>query len=417
MAVRDIVISQKKEFERKQHERYIDRDAQIREIDSGLVNVIIGPRRAGKSSFVLHQVARAGNTGYVNFDDERLAGIQEYDEIIAAVDEVYGKPEFLFFDEIQNIPKWEIFVNRLHREGRRLIITGSNSNLLSAELSTHLTGRHTQTTILPFSFGEYLTATGDEKTQKHDLLRKYAETGGFPEPLVKNLDHRDYLSTLFDSIVYKDIVKRFRIRYAAGLDDLAQYLLANIAHEYSYNTLAKLTKCKSAHTVQKYLGYLEEAYLFFSLPRFSWKYRAQVSANKKIYCIDNGIVTAKSFQFSENRGQLLENLVAVELKRREIQEKTRIFYWKNQDQHEVDFVVFRRNKIDTLIQVCYDMGTMKTRERELRSLVLAGKELNCDNLLMLTDKEEGSETVSWFGAKGTVIFQPVWKWLLADTTR
>ena len=347
MAVRDAVIQQKSEYESKRKERYVDRNVAVSGLESNIIKVITGPRRAGKSFFAIHHFTGTAKMGYVNFDDERLAGSTDYDEIIAAVNFVYDNPAHLLFDEIQNLPRWELLVNRLAREGYNLILTGSNSHMLSQELSTHLTGRYLQTTILPFSFSEYLSLQDQPitSTGKREYLARYLEQGGFPEPLLKNLNGREYLKTLFDSIVYKDIVKRFHIRFAQGLDDLAVYLLSNVAQEYSYTTLSRVTRCRSAHTVQKYLGYLEEAYIFFSVPRFSYKFREQVAANKKIYCIDNGFITAKAFQFSENRGRLLENLVAVELKRRAVTIGTELFFWKNVEQEEVDFVVKQGNRI------------------------------------------------------------------------
>lgn len=414
MPVRDAVIQQKNEYESKRKERYVDRSVPISGLESNLIKVITGPRRAGKSFFAIHQVTGTEKTGYVNFDDERLAGSTEYDEILSAVNVVYDNPRHLLFDEIQNLPRWELLVNRLARQGYNLILTGSNSHMLSQELSTHLTGRYLQTTIFPFSFSEYLslqdqpvTTTG---TREH--LARYAEQGGFPELHIKNLNGREYLGTLFDSIVYKDIVTRFHIRFAKGLDDLAVYLLSNAAQEYSYTTLSQVTRCRSAHTVRKYLGYLEEAYLFFSVPRFSYKFREQVAANKKIYCIDNGFITAKAFHFSQNRGYLLENLVAVELKRRAPAESAEVYYWKNAEQEEVDFVILQGTRITTLIQVCADATGSRTRQREIRALIKAGTELRCTNLLVLTENEEREESAEWFGRQGTIRFLPLWKWLL-----
>jgi predicted AAA+ superfamily ATPase len=413
MAVRDAIIQQKSEYERILKERYIDRAVAAGGQKGNLIRVITGPRRAGKSFFAVHHFTGA-KTGYVNFDDERLAGSTDYDEIIAAVNFVYDNPAHLLFDEIQNLLRWELLVNRLARRGYNLILTGSNSHLLSRELSTHLTGRYLQTTILPFSFSEYLSLQDQpvSGTDKREHLARYAEQGGFPELLIKNLNGREYLGTLFDSIVYKDIVKRFHIRFADGLDDLAVYLLSNTAQEYSCTTLSRVTRCRSAHTVQKYLGYLEEAYIFFSVPRFSYKFREQVAANKKIYCIDNGFITAKAFRFSENRGRLLENIVAVELKRRAPAEGTELFFWKNAEQEEVDFVVKQGNGIRELIQVCADATGSRTRQREVRALIKAGDELRCKNLIVLTENEEREDTREWFGMQGTIRFLPLWKWLL-----
>ncbi len=167
-----------------------------------------------KSFFALHELIGGGNFGYANFDDEILSGADDYNEIIAEIDSLYGKPDLLLFDEIQNLERWELFVNRLQRQGYNLIITGSNSNLLNKELATHLTGRHLATGILPFSFKEFISYWRQELSgpEMRSKLSEYAEHGGYPEPLVKGLDYNDYLSALFDSVIYKDIVKRYRIR-------------------------------------------------------------------------------------------------------------------------------------------------------------------------------------------------------------
>jgi len=181
-----------------------------------------------------------------------------------------------------------------------------------------------------------------------------------------------------------------------------------------FQTLAKVTRCKSDHTVDKYLGYLEEAFLLFSLRRFSFKVREQVGANRKIYCIDNGLVTSASFRFSADRGELYENLVAVALHKRQIQGQARVFFWKNPQQEEVDFVVKEGLAVRQLIQVCVQVQDPKMREREVRALLKAGEELKCQNLMVLTDATEAEEEVSWHGFQGHVKFALLWKWLLSD---
>ena len=414
MTVRDIILTQQRDLRRMLAETYIERDTTVNgPTDTSLIQVIIGPRRAGKSFFAIHHLDGGRNFGYVNFDDERLCGLADYDEIIAAVDAVYEKPKALLLDEVQNLPKWELFVNRLARQGYSLTITGSNSHLLSTELATHLTGRYLQTPILPFSFAEYLRVLPHELTtqEKAAALPDYAKSGGYPEPLVKKFPGRDYLATLFDSIVYKDIVKRFRIRSVQGIEDLCLYLLSNIAYEYSFGSLARITKSKSPVTVQKYLGYLEEAFLFFSIPRFSFKVREQVAANKKIYCTDTGFVDAKAFRVSENRGRLYENLVAIALWNQQLAGTASVFYWKNPQQEEVDFVLKQGSSITALIQVCSDLQDEKTRSREVRALLKASRELGCDNLLILSERGEKTEEAEWFGMTGTIRYVPLWKWL------
>jgi uncharacterized protein len=195
---------------------------------------------------------------------------------------------------------------------------------------------------------------------------------------------------------------------------LAVYLISNISREFSYNTLSKVTKCKSVHTVEKYLNYLEESFIFFRLSRFSFKVKEQTGSNKKIYCIDNGFVYAKAFKFSPDIGRLYENLVAIELKKLEMNGLANIYYWKNPQQEEVDFVVKQGLKIKQLIQVCYDVDDIKTRKREVRALLKASRELNCENLLVITQDYEGEGESSWFGIKRKVKFVPLWKWLLED---
>jgi hypothetical protein len=182
----DVLLLQRRELEERVRERYVEREVNARSFSRDLVNVIMGPRRAGKSFFAIHALGQLGRFGYVNFDDERLVGLEDYDGLVAALDSVYGKPKQLLLDEVQNLPRWELFVNRLHRQGRRLTITGSNAHLLSSELATHLTGRHKQIVILPFSFSEYLRFLERELTapEKLEALRRFADTGGYPEPLL-----------------------------------------------------------------------------------------------------------------------------------------------------------------------------------------------------------------------------------------
>ena len=307
-------------------------------------------------------------------------------------------------------------MNRLHRQGYNLIITGSNSNLLSSDLATHLTGRHIPVIIFPFSFPEFLKAEEKELTgaETQSKLYDYITYGGYPEPLLKKIDHKDYLTTLFDSIIFKDIVKKFNIRFAQGIEDLAIYLISNVAKEFSYNTLSKVTKCKSVHTVEKYLNYLEEAFIFFKLNRFSFKVKEQISSNKKIYCIDNGFIHSKAFRFSSDTGRLYENIVAVALKKIEMGGEAKIYYWKNKEKEEVDFIIKKGLKIDRLIQVCYDISDVPVpaKEREKRSLIKASKELKCNNLLIINNDYEAEEKFEWYGIKRKIKYIPLWKWLL-----
>ena len=411
--IKEILTLQKREIEVKLKEKYINRSQDLK-LDNDLIKVIIGPRRAGKSFFALHFLNKIGNFGYVNFDEEKLIEVDNYNEIVTAMNSIYNNPKLVLFDEIQNLPKWELFVNRLQRQGYKLIITGSNSNLLSRELATHLTGRHLLTNIFPFSFKEYLKLEDKEltNTEIKEELSKYLFNGGYPEILLKRVELKEYLSLLFNSILYKDIIKRYKIRNPKQIKDLATYLISNIANEYYYNSLAKIGKIKSSHTIEKYLSYLEESFILFSLSRFSYKVKEQLSSNKKIYCIDNGFIQAKSFKTSPDLGRLYENLVANKLKKQEVDERLRFYYWKNQQQEEVDFVIKEGLKIKQLIQVCFNIKDLDAKSREIRALIKASKELKCNNLLIITEDTESEERVEWFGDRATIKFIPLWKWLL-----
>jgi len=412
--LRDIILIQKRELEARLQDRYVERHLSIPwEPGDDLIKVITGPRRAGKSYFAAHRIQQTGSYGYVNFDDERLTEVTDYDEIINAVNIHYDNPRNIFFDEIQNLPRWELFANRLQRQGLRLLITGSNANLLSSELSTHLTGRHAAYVLFPFSFGEVLSVSGEEQTaaEKIASFDAYAEQGGYPEPLLKQIDRRDYLRTLLQATLYKDIVKRFRIRSVQGIEDLAMYLLSNIAREYSLNALPGVTKCRSVHTIDKYIRCLQEAYLVFSLPRFSFKIKDQAVRNKKIYCTDNGLAVAAGFRFSADRGALYENLAAVALKKEEMAGRISLFYWKSPQNEEVDFVIKEGPRVTQLIQVCSDIVDPKTLKREMRALIKASQELRCDELLILNDRSDRIESFSWQGVERSIRFMPLWLWL------
>jgi len=408
--IRERLELQQRELQQKKSEHYLPREIELPQ--TPLVRVILGPRRAGKSTFAMHALPE--KFAYANFDDETLTMVKNYDEIVAALDELYQKPDTYLFDEIQNLPKWELFANRLHRIGKKLVITGSNAHLLSKELATHLTGRHQQLVLFPFSFSETL---GSEKnklipSEIAAKLDSYIINGGYPEPFLQKTNPKEYLSSLFTSIIFKDIIKRYHIRNPTAMENLAVYLLSNVAKEFSFRTLTKIGECKSVGTVEKYLHYLEEAFLFFQIKQFSFKLKEQAARNKKIYCIDNGFIAAKAFQLAPDFGRLYENCVAIQLKKQELRDKHQIYFWKDQQQNEVDFVVKEGLKVSQLVQVCYSLNNGKTQEREIRGLIKASQELGCDNLLIITKDKEAEENAEWFGIKRKIKYLPMWKWLL-----
>lgn len=417
--MKDVVLGHKRELDTLLTRDFVHREGveyARKNLENSLIKVIVGPRRAGKSVFAL-QVLRGVDFAYLNFDDERLVGLSDYDDILKAIIQVYGKTRYLFFDEIQNLDKWELLVNRLQRRGFNLVITGSNSRLLSRELSTHLTGRYLDFQVLPFSFTEYLKArdyvldkTIDLKEEQGILLNHldaYLLTGGFPEVVVKDIDQQGYLKTLFDGVLFKDIVKRYKVRQPQKLYDLGLYLLTNHSNEFSFTKLKNALGFKSVHTVENYFGFLAEAFLLFDTERFSYKLRESMRSPRKVYGYDTGMIHAVKFRTSPDRGRLMENLVAIELLRR----RDDFFYYKTKNNKEIDFAVKEGLEIARLIQVCYEMDPRyPTKEREISALIKAGGELNCDDLIILTWDHDGEESVN--GKK--IGFIPLWVWLASE---
>jgi len=419
--IKNTILQHKIEKEKMLSENYILReklDFAKNFLNQDLIKVIMGPRRSGKSIFSF-LLLKDKNFAYLNFDDENLLKIENNDDIIKSILDVYSKPDFILFDEIQNLKNWELFVNKLKRRGFNLILTGSNSKLLSKEFGTALTGRYIPIKIFPFSFKEFLTAKGVKLDEKYmeipetrgeilNYLDEYLKNGSFPEIVTKNIDPKVYLETLFDSILLKDIVKRYSVKLTQKLYDLSSYMIANFSSEFSFTSLKKNLDFNSTNTVQKYTEYLEESYLMFALNRFNVKIKKQIKAKKKCYIVDNGFIRAKSFQFSQNTGKLMENLVFNEILRKDYKLNQDVFYYKTRNDKEIDFVLRKTITIESLVQVCYNVDNPKTYKREIDALIEASEELNCDNLLIITWDNEKEENI-----KGKKIkFVPLWKWLL-----
>jgi uncharacterized protein len=426
----DILLTQQRDWRKLLEAAYVERTTAEPSLplDDGRVTVVLGPRRAGKSVYAAHLTQQAaGGCGYVNFDDERLLGREGYlpdspgprgtDALLAAIDTVFGRPATILFDEIQNVVGWELVVNRLHRSGRRLILTGSNAHLLSSELATHLTGRHRSVPLLPFSFAEFLAARGPgtrTSIELASLCREYAETGGFPEVVLKSIDSGGYLRTLLAAVVHKDIVSRFRLRAPQAIDAVVACLLANPGGEFSFASLSHASGCSSGHTLKKYVGYLEQAFVLFTVPRFSFKPREQAASNKKAYAIDTGFVRAAAFQSSPNHGRFLESLIAVALHRRQLRGECNLFYWKDPHRSEVDFVIHEGQRVKTLIQVASDLRDPKVRAREIRGLIKGGHALRCEDLLLLGPDGHGETRETWQGRSAVIREKPISEWLLAQ---
>ena len=380
-------------------------------IKSKLIKVIIGPRRAGKSFFA-YLLLKNKVFAYANFDEKKL--IREDEErIIEAFYEVYGKDlKYVLLDEIQNLENWELFVNKLHRKMLNLFITGSNSKLLSRELATALTGRHIVIEILPFSFREYLRAINfseDIETTRglgilKRELKRFMETTGFPEVVVEHENARYYVRQLFDDIVTRDIVLRYKIRNEETVRDIAETLVSNISCCFTYNRIKRDFGLGSEHTAKNYIRYMNETYTVLPLSRFSFKPREVKKSEKKAYTVDNGFYNFVGIKHSENIGRLYENTVAIELMHKGLQFDREVFYYRSVEGYEVDFLIKNGNKVKQLIQVCYNIEDETTRKREIRALIHASKQLNCKNLLVITEDYENEERVRWFGTERRIKF-------------
>lgn len=384
------------------------------------VKVIMGVRRCGKS-ILSYQLLKDKPFAYINFDDEALANLtaEDLNDVLEVFYEVYGDFKYMLLDEIQNIAGWELFVNRLQRQKFNVIVTGSNANLLSKELSTHLTGRNIPLELYPFSFREFIKYHGVIvedigllSTKERGLLKKrleeYISTGGFPEVVKDPANKKVYLQSLYSDILNKDIIIRYKIKFSKTLREIANSLMSNTASHVSFNKIKNMFHLKSVHTALNYMSFLEESFLFFLVPRFSYKAKERAIAARKIYAIDTGMIGALSVSFSRNIGKIYENMVFLELKRRSSMGQSEISYWQDIYQNEVDFVVKEGRKIKELIQVCYDAGDYDTKKREVSALVKSGKELKCRKLIVITDDYEAEETID--GRK--IKFIPLWKWLL-----
>jgi predicted AAA+ superfamily ATPase len=415
-----ILARQKEEIKEKLSGKIVERDIKKRIeklIEKDIVKVITGVRRSGKSTLAF-LLLKNKKFGYINFDEKELT-TQNLDDLLSSIKEIYGKVKYLLLDEIQNVEKWELWVNSLQRRGYNLIITGSNAKLLSKELATHLTGRYLEFENFPFSFREFLEAQDfnldnirylkEKQGEVKNLLRKYLWEGGFPEYLIKKLDE-SYLITLFNSIIYADIVKRWNVKYPSKLEDLIRYLINIFGREYTATKAKNILDFKSTSTVLNYIKYAEEAYLLFSLERFSFKQKEFFKMPKKVYCIDFGFIKIVSKRVTEDFGRLMENCVFLELRRKGLKENKDLFYFKDSQNHEVDFVVKEGLKVTQVIQVTYASSKDEIENREIRSLLKAAENFKRDKpeLLVITWDYESVEDI-----KGKKIkFLPLWKWLL-----
>ncbi len=414
-----IISEQRKEFEETFKEYSIIKRERLSYAKQFLMHpnilAILGVRRSGKSVFsILLAKEIKEKFGYINFDDERLLGAktEDLDKILQAFYELYGDIKLVIIDEPQNVVGWELFANRLRRT-KKVIITGSNSQLLSGELATHLTGRHIDFTLYPLSFREILDFKPDMYLTK-DIARikivldSYFNESGFPE---FRKFGSSIIEKIYQDIINKDCLNRYDIKNNKTFKELSNYLISNFSCEFTYSKLSKIFNIKDVHTVKNYVDYLKEAFLIVVLDRFSPKLKQQVIAPKKVYVIDHGICNFLSFKMSKNLGRLLENIICIDLLReKSVNNKLEFYYWKDYQQNEVDFVIKEGNKVKNLIQSCWDLSDIETKEREIKGLIKGSVELRCNNLLVITADYEGGEKIE--GKK--ISYIPLWKWLLKE---
>ena len=385
---------------------------------------IIGPRRTGKTYEMYYLISKIKDkfgidrAVYINFERADF-GILSYKDLVLMLEtyyELYPKNKkeaiWLFLDEIQNVVEWERFVRTCLDDGIRVFLSGSSSKLLSKEIATSMRGRNISYNIYPFSFVEYLITkkfeigkfySSSEKSTLKNLFNEYLIFGGYPESIIYSNEREKIIKDIFDTAIYKDVIERNKVRNVNVMRLLIKVLLNS--KEFSINKFYNYIKSQgikvSKNALYNYSEYLGDAFFVFFLRKYDLSIKKREQSLPKIYFIDNGFLTLNGI---EDKGRLLENLVFMELTRR----NKDISYYQNSLKEEVDFLVKEGKKVKQLIQVCYDLSNFMTLDREIRVLIKASKEFECNNLVIISLDEEREEKVN-----GRVIkIIPVWKWLL-----
>lgn len=413
--LKEIMLDQKDAFNNTKH--LIRRNIPLEKyIKTSQVVIISGIRRCGKSSLLRlireEMKLEAPDFCYFNFDDERiLAEVSILEELFNLHIELYGKEPMLFFDEIQNVGNWEKFINRKYEQGVKIFVTGSNAKLLSSEISTSLTGRNKLIELFPFSFSEYLLFQGrkydiDRLTSKsRALLQKdfntYMQTGGFP--LVVKENDTELVNGYFQDILYRDIISRYRLTQVNEIKQIGLYFASNIGKLFSYSTLQSISGVKSLSSIKDYLSYYEHSYLFSYLKKFDYSVKKQIMNSKKVYTADHAFAARLGFNFSENKGRILENIVYTELLRRDCE----VYYYSGNN--ECDFLIKKGLTIVNAIQVV-DQLDRTNYEREYRGLQEAMQTYRIPQGMLITNSIETSVIPEYEGIE----IVSVWKWLLEE---
>lgn len=408
------IIFEQQEFYRNTVKNTVPRNIEDEWVATSEILIITGIRRCGKS--VLLQQLRnklSEQDFFFNFDDERLANftVSDFQALQECFYELFGQQHTYYFDEIQNITGWETFVRRLYNEGCKVIITGSNARMLSRELGTHLTGRYISVETYPFSFAEYLKLINIHPVQadfyttagRSSLLvqfKNYIEKGGFPRYLQTHSSR--YLSSLYESIVFRDVMARNALTNEKEIKELVFYLASNATRRITYSSLGKIIGIRHAETVKNYLEYIQQTYMIFQLMKYSPSVKVQMLNPKKIYFIDNAIIGRIGFNATDNIGYKLENIVFIELKRRGYD----LFY--HSDKRECDFIVRQKARITQAYQVTASVSDAKTRKREISGLQEAMSAYSLSEGYIITIDEK--ETIQV--AEGIIHIVPAWEWML-----
>ncbi len=391
---------------------------------------IIGPRRAGKT-YTVFQVIKdliknkvsVNQILYVNLEKTDLEGctIKDLSVMIETFYEIYPenkrKKIWLCLDEVQNVDNWEKFVRTvIDDENVQVFVTGSSSKLLSKEIATSLRGRTITYTLLPFSFIDYLTVdkikppkyfSSEEKVKIINRLTSYMNDGGYPEVVLYKKEKEKLLQEIVETTIYRDVIERFKIRNTKLLKLLMKSLINSACKEFSVHKFFNFVKSMGIRASKKsfynYVDALNDVFFVFPLRKFSYAYRESEQSLPKIYLIDNGILSSNGIN---DKGKLLENLVFIELLRR----GKNIYYYKSIDNKEVDFLILEKRKVKQLIQVAYSIDDLTTREREIKSLLKASKDLKCNDLSLVTWDKNGQDKING----KTIKFIPLWKWLLLE---
>ena len=338
------------------------------EIPSALnefARIITGIRRSGKSTFVNQDFLKTDrNAFYLNFDDPALYGFSASDFVILeeAIERFQNEnkgSKAVYFDEIQIVEGWEVFVNSQLRKGNLVTVTGSNASLLSYELGTRLTGRHLDYELFPFNFDEYCKLRKCDKTS--ESFKHFLEEGGFPEYLIYN--RTDILKRLFEDILMRDVIVRYGIKDVRSVKMLSAYLASNCGNLITGSKLSAQLGLKTTATILEYLSFLEQCYLFFFVPKFNYSAKAQSVNPKKVYCIDTGMIQNVTLSINADMGRVFENAVFIELRRR-----TKNIWYYSEAAFECDFLYGRDVVPENAVQVCYEL-TSENKEREVRGLV------------------------------------------------